>query len=257
MTLRAVVADDEPHARRVLAELLAEREGVEVVARCGDGREAVGAIREHAPDLAFLDVRMPELDGFEVVEALDPNERPRVVFVTAYDEHALRAFEVHALAYLLKPFDEADLRETMDHVRELVDRPAEAAGDEAARLEALLDRVLPRSPAGERIVVRSGRRTRLVPVAGIDWIEAVGNYVRLHCGPESHLASRTLSELEETLAPHGFARIHRSTVVNLARVREFRTEDRRDFTVVLESGKELRLSRTYRAEVEARLGDRI
>lgn len=254
MTLRAVVADDEPHALRMIVDLLDREPDVEVVAECRDGREALRAVEEHDPDLAFLDVRMPELDGFEVVDALEPEERPRVVFVTAYDEHALRAFEVHALAYLLKPFDEERFRETMAHVRELL---AGARDDEDARMRALLDRMLDERSAPRSLVVRGGQRARLVPVDTIDWIEAAGSYARLHCGDTSHLVSRSLADLAETLEPAGFARIHRSTIVNLARVREFRTADHRDFTVILETGERLRLSRTYRHEVEARLGDRI
>lgn len=252
--LRAVVADDEPHALRVLCQLLAEEPDVEVAARCRDGAEAVEAIREHAPDLAFLDIRMPELDGFEVVAALEPDRRPQVVFVTAYDEHALRAFEAHALAYLLKPFDEEGFRDAMDHVRDLLVRPA---GEAEARMRALLDEMVSGRGSPRHLVVRSGRRTRLVPTASIDWIEAAGDYARLHCGPDTHLVSRTLTDLEEALGPQGFARIHRSTIVNLERVREFRTEDHRDYTVILDSGERLRLSRTYRATVEERLGDRI
>lgn len=252
--LRAIVADDEPPALRVLAESLAREPDVEVVARCRDGREALEAIRRHEPDLAFLDIRMPELDGFEVVDALDRAERPRIVFVTAYDEHALRAFQAHAVGYLLKPFDEEGFRATMDHLRTLLERPP---GDDASRTRAVVERILAERGGPRRLVVRSGARTRLVPVASIDWIEAQGNYARLHCGDETHLVSRTLTDLAESLGPAGFARIHRSTIVNLARVEEFRTEDHRDYTAVLETGRRLRLSRTYRAEVEARLGDRI
>lgn len=254
MTLRAVVADDEPHALGLLVELLEDEPDVEVVARCRDGGEALRAIREHDPDLVLLDVRMPGLDGFEVVDALDPTERPQVVFVTAYDEHALRAFEVHALAYLLKPFDEERFRETMDHVRDLLASPPP---DADASMRSLLDRMLAERSAPDSLVVRGEKRTRLVPVSSIDWIEAAGSYARLHCGEETHLVSRSLADLEENLKPSGFARIHRSTIVNLERVTEFRTSDHRDFTVVLESGERLRLSRTYREDVEERLGDRI
>jgi len=252
MTLRAIVADDEPHALRLLAESLDREPDVEVVARCRDGREALEAIRAYAPELAFLDIRMPELDGFEVVDALEPRERPRVVFVTAYDEHALRAFQAHAVGYLLKPFDEDGLRATMEHIRALLPRD-----DEEARTRAAVARLLAERGGPRRLVVRSGSRTRLVPVSSIDWIEAHGNYARLHCGGATHLVARPLADLARTLAPAGFARIHRSTIVNLSRVKEFRSEDRRDYTVILESGATLRLSRTYRPEVEARLGDRI
>ena len=252
--LRAVVADDEPHALGALAESLEREPDVEVVARCRDGREALEAIRRHAPDLAFLDIRMPELDGFEVVEALEEARRPCIIFVTAYDEHALRAFEAHAVGYLLKPFDDEAFRSTMRHVRALLERQRDEVGDGT---RAVVDRLLAERGGPRRIVVRSGARTRLVPVASIDWIEAEGNYARLHCGTATHLVARSLTDLASSLAPAGFARIHRSTIVNLARVEEFRTEDHRDYNVVLDTGETLRLSRTYRAEVEGRLGDRI
>ena len=250
--LRVVVADDEPMALRVLAEAVEAEPGLRLVARCRDGREALEAILEERPDLAFLDIRMPELDGLEIIDALRPEDRPRVVFVTAHDEHALEAFQRHALAYLLKPFDDEDFRRAVAHVRTLV-RP----GIDERRLRRLIGEVMQERAAPRHLVVRSGRKTRLVPVESVDWIEAEGNYARLHCGTSNHLVSEPLGTLAERLAPAGFARIHRSAAVNLDRVREFHTDDHRDYTVVLEGGEELRLSRTFRDEVERRLGDRI
>lgn len=250
--LRVVVADDEPMALRVLAEAVEAEPDLRLVARCRDGREALEAILEQRPDLAFLDIRMPELDGLEVVDALRPEDRPRVVFVTAHDEHALGAFRRHALAYLLKPFEDEDFRRALAHVRTLV-RP----GIDERRLRDLVAEVVRERAAPRHLVVRSGKKTRLVPVESVDWIEAEGNYARLHCGTENHLLSEPLGALVERLAPAGFARIHRSAAVNLDRVREFRTEDHRDYTVVLRGGEKLRLSRTFRDEVERRLGDRI
>jgi two-component system, LytTR family, response regulator len=250
--LRVVVADDEPMALRVLAEAVVAEPDLRLVARCGNGREALDAILEHRPDLAFLDIRMPELDGFEIVDALRPEDRPRVIFVTAHDEHALEAFRRHALAYLLKPFEDEDFRRAIAHVRTLV-RP----DVDERRLRDLIAEMMRQRSAPRHIVARSGKRTRLVPVESIDWIEAEGNYARLHCGTEDHLVSETLGSLVERLAAGGFARVHRSAAVNLERVREFRTDDHRDYTVVLRGGEQLRLSRTFREEVERRLGDRI
>jgi two-component system LytT family response regulator len=252
--LRVVVADDEPIALALLASAVEAQPDLELVARCGDGLDAFEAIRRERPDLAFLDIRMPEMDGFEVVDALDPRDRPRVVFVTAYDEHALGAFQRHALAYLLKPFEDEDFREVMAHVRPLL---GTAARGEADRLRALVEEMLSRSSPPRHLVVRSGTRTRVIPVQAVDWLEADGNYTRIHCGDETHLVTEPMGTLAERLVPAGFARIHRSAAVNLERVREFRTQDHRDYTVILDTGAHLRLSRTYRQQVEARLGDRI
>lgn len=257
--IRVVVADDEPVALGLLADWTDARPDTTVVARCGDGRATLDAIRRHAPDLALLDIRMPELDGLEVVDALAPDERPVVVFVTAHDEHALAAFERHAVAYLLKPFDRPRFEATLDHVTGLLGRGAGERETDAglrARVEAAVRQVL--EARGPRyLVARGDRRSHLVPVAGIDWLEADGDWVRLHCGERTHLVDDTLRDLVARLEPAGFARIHRSTAVNLERVREFRTNDGRDYTVVLVTGRTLRLSRTWRPALEDRLGGRL
>lgn len=253
--LRVIVADDEPVALQLLADLLDAEPGFEVVATCADGRAALEAIRTMSPDVAFLDIRMPELDGFAVVDALESSGRPAVVFVTAYDQYALEAFERHALAYLLKPFDDQRFRETVEHVRALVARRG-ADLPESDRIRTLL-RELAEARHTPPLLVRSGARTRLIPVATVDWIEADGNYARLHCADEVHLSSQSLGELATALTSAGFVRIHRSTVVNLSRVVEFESHDRRDFSVVLTSGTRLKLSRTYREEVERRLRARL
>jgi two-component system LytT family response regulator len=282
--IRALVVDDEPLARRTLRILLAREPDFEIVGECGSGRAAVAAIREVEPDVLFLDIQLPDRSGFDVLRELMPDETPFVVFVTAYDEHALRAFEVNALAYLLKPFDDLRFGEVLDRIRGLVrsDRSAAARpSDLAARIRAVLQEEAsgepgpheragtadPRSaaaatlagPARDRLVVRSGARTHLVPVAEIAWIEAEGNYARLHLvgGEVQHLVPHSLADIVALLAPRGFVRIHRSAAVSVDRVRELRTENRRDFTVLLEGGETLRLSRTYREALERALGGRI
>jgi two-component system LytT family response regulator len=270
VTVRTLIVDDEPQARKALRIRLADHADFEVVGERASGSAAVDAIRELGPDLVFLDIQMPDLSGFEVLRRLGEEERPYTVFVTAYDEFALEAFRVNALAYLLKPYDDIRFNEILDRCRHFFRGSATGpdAGGLADRIRAVLDgdhreghasRSGQGSGAQDRIVVKSGTRTRLVPVAGIDWIEAEGNYARLHCGggTESHLVRRSLGELADSLDGRRFVRIHRSAIVNLDRVRELRTEDHRDFTVLLESGTSLRLSRTYRAALERALGDRI
>ena len=277
---RVLLADDEPHARETLRLRLEAEADFEVVGEAGSGGEALAAIRELRPDLVFLDIRMPDLSGFDVLERLERDEMPLVVFVTAYDEHALRAFDFHALAYLLKPFDDLRFAEALRHVRRVVGGGGSTGGSgvgaeagrvaERERLRALLaelaaaeppepDPATASAPAAplERLVVRSGTRTYFVAADEIDWIEAAGDYARLHCGERTHLVARGLAELAEALDARRFARIHRSAIVAIDRIRELTTDDRRDFTVVLRSGQRLRLSRTYRPALEAALGDRI
>lgn len=257
--IRALIVDDEPHARAVLRIRLAAAAGFEVVAECDGGRAAVRAIEELEPDLVFLDIRMPDMGGFDVLRALPPERLPHIVFVTAYDEHALEAFDVNAVSYLLKPFDEERFQEVLEHCRRFFAGGGPQAGEVAERLQAALAGLGDAARGGGRIVVRSTARTTILKADDIDWIEADGNYARIHTngGDVEHLVSRPLGELEGDLDPARFVRIHRSTIVNLDRVVELRTRDRRDFVVVLESGHRLRLSRTYRDNLERALGDRI
>jgi two-component system LytT family response regulator len=234
------VADDEPLARDCVRLALRHHPDVVVVAECGDGRAAVAAIEQHAPDLVFLDVQMPDLDGFEVVEQVGLDRMPPVVFVTAYDQHALRAFELHAVDYLLKPFDDDRFGDMLRHARLRLGR--EGGADLAARLQGLL---ASRGYAS-RILVREGERLEFIAVAEISWIEAAGNYVRVHAGPRTATARITLSALLDRLDPAMFARVHRSIVVNLSRVRSIHPWYGGDYTAVLTDGQELRVSRTYR-----------
>jgi two-component system, LytTR family, response regulator len=238
--LRAVIADDEPLARDCVRLALRRHPDIEVVAECGDGGSAVAAIERHAPDLVFLDIQMPVLDGFEVVEQLGVDRMPPTVFVTAYDQHALRAFRMHAVDYLLKPFDDELFADMLAHARRRVGRAREDAV--AGRLQALL---ASRAYA-TRVLVRRDDRMSFLPVSEIDWIESSGNYVTVHSSGRAEQVRITLTSLLDRLDPAQFARIHRGTAVNLSRIREIHPWYGGDYTAVLVDGKELRVSRTYR-----------
>jgi two-component system LytT family response regulator len=250
--IRALIVDDEPLARARVRELLDGHPDIEVTGECGNGREAVAAIRRQRPDLVFLDVQMPELGGFGVLEALEPAAAPAVVFVTAFDEFAVRAFEVHALDYLLKPFDRSRFLRSLDRAREAVRRRREGRPDD--RLAGLLAQLDTSRRYLRRVLVKAGSRTVLLRTEEIDWIESAGNYVRIHVGSERHLMRETMSGLEARLDPDRFVRIHRSTMVNLDRVRELEPYFHGDYIVRLTSGTRLTLSRSYRDRVQARLG---
>ena len=238
--IRALIVDDEPLARDCVRLALQDDPEFDIVGECGDGGAALDAIRRRRPDLVFLDVQMPGLDGFEVIEAVGPERMPAVVFVTAYDAHAVRAFELHALDYLLKPFDDRRFGETRRRARQLLRDTR--AGETERRLAALL--------AGRafaiRLLVRRDDRSEFIPVADVDWFEASGNYVRIHAGARSEQVRITLAALLGQLDPAAFARIHRSVVVNLARVRSVHPWYGGDYTAVLADGRELRVSRHYR-----------
>lgn len=280
--IRALIADDEPLARARVERLLSTEEGVEIVAQCGSGTETVSAVREHRPDVLFLDVQMPGGDGFSVLRELDAADTPRaVVFITAFDRHALRAFEAHAVDYLLKPFDPDRFAQAFARVRERLGAgaapargasethaPAPPPADDAlrARLRALLEEMdssaapAPAPEPGEatafdhRIVLRlAGGRMVVRRVEELDWAEAEGNYVKLHFGRESHLQRETLAALESRLDPACFARVHRSALVNLDRIRELRPLFHGEHVIVLQGGAEVALGRQYRDDFLARL----
>jgi len=259
--MTAIIVDDEPLARDCVRVALRQEPGVEVVAECEEGEGAVAAIRAHAPDLVFLDVQMPGLDGFGVVERIGPDRMPAVVFVTAYDAHALRAFQVHAVDYVLKPFDDARLSTAVARVRERL--LARDDRDLVRRLSAMLrDWRAVRQPGGEeeeplpqpaaapaerltRFAVREDDRIRFVRAEDVDWIESAGNYVRLHVGERRHRVRGTMGAVLERLDPRRFVRIHRSAAVNLDRVREVQPWFGGDYVAILHSGRQLRVSRTY------------
>jgi two-component system, LytTR family, response regulator len=249
------VVDDEPLARQRLRTLLGPDPDLELIGECGDGRQAVTAVQQLKPDLMFLDVEMPALDGFEVLHALAGVALPVVVFVTAHDRYALRAFEAHALDYLLKPFDKERFAQALMRAKNQV-RLGQAAGIED-RLRSLLQTVEERRPLPERLVVKSAGRVSFVRVAEVDWIEAAGNYVRLHLGKEEHLLRESLGGLEARLDPRRFVRIHRSTIVNIDRIRELRPTFHGDYQVVLKDGGELTLSRSCRDKLQKSLGNAL
>jgi two-component system LytT family response regulator len=253
--LRVLLADDEAPARRVLARLLTAHEDIQVVAQCADGLEALERIVADRPELVFLDVKMPELDGFDVIERVGVDAMPPVVFVTAFDRFATRAFDVHALDYLVKPFSDARFEATLARARR---RLAEMDAPRlAAELRALLDaRRRPPEPTSvlERFFVKLGNRTSIIAAGEIDWIEAQGYYVTLHVGGAAHLHRRAIRALEAELDPRAFARIDRSAIVNLTRVRQLRRRGDGRWVVRLADGTELPVSRRRREQLLERLG---
>jgi two-component system LytT family response regulator len=250
--IRTLVVDDEPMARERVLSLLQQEEDVEVVGECSDGAQAVAAIQHQSPDLVFLDVQMPGVDGFGEIEAVGSERMPTVVFVTAYDEYALRAFEVHALDYLLKPFGRDRFQETLKHARASLER--RRAGDLGRRLLALVNDIKPERPNLERLVVKSGGRVFFLRTEEIDWIEAAGNYVRLHLGEESHLFRETMNRMETRLDTRRFVRIHRSRIVNTERIKELQPWFNGEYVVILRNGTRLPLSRGYRDRLQEQIG---
>ncbi len=251
-TIRAITVDDEPLARERLRGLLAEEAGIELVAEAADGDEAVAAIRTHKPDLVLLDIQMPGLDGFGVLAKLPMKPLPVVIFVTAYDQYALRAFEVHALDYVLKPIDGDRFRAAMRRARDQIER--EKRGEVDERVRALLSELRAPSPHLDRLAIRSPGRVFFVKTEEIDFIEAAGNYVRIKVGDHEHLLRETLNAMEQKLDPRRFVRIHRSTVVNVDRVKELQPILHGDYSVILRSGATLTLSRSFREKAQQALG---
>ncbi len=247
-SLRVMLVDDEPLVRLGLRRLLEREPQVELVAECADGDEALAAVAAHRPDVLFLDMQMPGRTGLDVLAALG-SDRPRaVVFVTAHDRYAIEAFEQHAVDYLLKPFDERRFRVALGRVRERL-----GAGGADDRLDRLLE-TLPWSVHLERIPARVANRVILVPVAEIQWIEAADNYVRLHTSSGQYSVRETMNNLAEQLDPRQFARVHRSTIVNLGGVKELLALSSGDYAIVLASGVRLTLSRGYRKAFEEQIG---
>ena len=238
--LRALIGDDEPLARKKIKTLLEREPDVEIAGECGSGREAARLIRELDPNLVFLDIEMPELDGLSVLEDLGFRAAPAVILVTAYDQYAVRAFEVKALDYLLKPIDRRRFRTALERARDHLRQSSETASSPISRL-----------------LVRSGARALIVKIDNVDWLEAANNYVRVHAGGQTHLLREPLSGLHKHLDPARFLRIHRKTIVNVERIESLYPLFHGDQIVVLQDGTELTLSRRYRHELEAHLGRRL
>jgi two-component system LytT family response regulator len=259
MPIRTLLVDDEEIARRGLRVRLERANDIEIVGECQNGLEAIAAINLLSPDLVFLDVQMPELSGFDVLRAARPKSTPHVVFVTAFDRYAVRAFEVHALDYVLKPIDDERFAATLRHAREVLLGTRDGA---YARQFAEAIASLTRSGAlaadrlgSDRLAIPSGDRVMIIRLAEIDWIQACDNYVSIHVGKKSWLLRETISALDQRLAPKGFARIHRSTIVNAQRVTELRSLPNGEFAVVLTDGTSLRLSKSYRAALDQLAGN--
>jgi two-component system LytT family response regulator len=249
---RVLIADDEPLARERLRMLLAKEDWVEIAGECDNGTDAAAAIQKLKPDLVFLDVQMPGSTGFQVIDTVGASRMPPVVFVTAYDRYALRAFDVHAVDYLLKPFDRERFQQALGRARQHLDR--QNAGELERRLLELVQdlRSTPQRP--ERFVIKSGGRVFFVRTDEIDWVEAAGNYVKLHVGNEAHLLRETMNALEAQLDPDMFFRIHRCHIVNIERVKELQPWFNGEYVVFLRSGARLTLSRGYREKLQDRIG---
>lgn len=255
MPIRTIIVDDEPLARDKLSAFLEKEGDIEILAQCRDGREAVEAIDREKPDLVFLDVQMPEMDGFEVLENIDTENLPTVIFTTAYDQYAIKAFDVHAVDYLLKPFDRERFGQALARARS--EQEKRRVGEMEQRLMDLIGDLEKRRETEtkypERLVVKSSGKVVFIKVTDIDWVDAAGNYVRLHISGDSHLMRETMGRIEARLDPEQFLRIHRSTIVNIERIRELQQQFHGDYLVVLKSGQRLTLSRSYRDKIQGLL----
>ncbi len=242
--IRTLIVDDERLARNRIRRMLSLDPDIEVVGECANGQEAVEALDSARASLMFLDVQMPGMTGFELLQSLPPEKAPVVIFVTAYDEYALKAFEAHAFDYLLKPFERKRFQDVVRRAKSQIGLMRH--GDVNSRLVELLERMENGKPDARRIAIRAGGHVVLIKTPSIDWVEAADNYVCLHCGGETHVVRETLNAFEKRLDANRFLRIHRSTIVNLDRIKEMRPWFRGDYQVVLHDGTQLTLSRSYR-----------
>jgi two-component system, LytTR family, response regulator len=250
--VKTLIVDDEPLARERLRNLLSSEPEIELIGECHDGQEALVAIRAQSPDLLFLDVQMPELDGFGVIAALQGERMPAVVFVTAYDKFALKAFEVHAVDYLLKPFDRERFQKALSRALNQIKR--EQTDGLSQRLSNLLADLKPEPKSPDRLPIKADGRVLFLKMDQIDWIEAADNYVHLHAGQESHMIRETMAAIETRLSPNKFLRISRSVIVNIEHVKELQPMFHGEYTVILHNGTRLTLSRSYREKLHQLLG---
>ena len=257
-SIKTLIIDDEPLARRNLRVLLDQDPQIEILDECRNGHEAIKAINTHSPDLIFLDIQMPEMDGFDVLAQVGPEHIHAIIFVTAFDQYALKAFEVHALDYLLKPFDDERFTRALERAKSQI--AAREIDKLSQRLLALLEdrKSEHKVSSGQqsyltRLMIKTSNRMMLLKVDEIDFIEADGNYAKLHTGRKSHLLREKMNDLEGRLDPAKFVRIHRSVIVNLERIKEMHPHFNGDYIIVLDDGRQLRLSRSRREQLEARL----
>lgn len=250
--IRVCIIDDEPIACRRIQRLLKDDGEIEIIRICNDGEEAVEAIQQFHPDLIFLDVQMPGMDGFEVLTSLNPESMPHVIFVTAFDRYAIKAFEVHALDYLLKPFDRKRFEQAVQRSKGQIYQTQERSNN--SELVALLKEMKNQSQHLERLVVKSQGRVFFLKTDEIDWIEAQGKHVSIHVGKETHLVREAMNSLETELDPKKFARIHKSTIVNIDRIKQLQPLVHGDFRVILRDSTVLTISRRYRQKIDELLG---
>jgi two-component system, LytTR family, response regulator len=251
--IRALVIDDEPLARDMIREMLEGDSDVEIVAECANGREAVDAIKTLKPDLIFLDIQMPELGGFEVLESIEPGQEPYVIFATAYDQYAVRAFEVHAFDYLLKPFDHERFDVAWQRAKAQI--KLDRSGQRDQHILNLLEELRAGPRYLERLVIKTGGRVFFLNVEDIFCIEAQGNYVCVYDNAKHYLLRETISGLEEQLDPRQFLRIHRSAIVKIDKIKELQPWFHGEYRIILENGKQLTLSRNYRANLQEAVGN--
>lgn len=247
---KVLIVDDESLSRRRIRRLLAFEPDCEVLGECANGIEAVSSLERERPDILFLDVQMPDMNGFEVVQAIE-KWRPLIIFTSAYDEYALRAFEVRAFDYLLKPFDRSRFRDSVQRAREQLNSQRGSMTDD--KLVAMFENMAVPRKAPDRVAVRTNGRVVFVKLGEIDWIEASDNYVCLHCGRDTHVLRETMSDLESRLDASRFIRVHRSAIVNIDRIRELQPWFRGDYRVILHDGTELTLTKSHREKLESRL----
>jgi two-component system LytT family response regulator len=250
--IRVLLVDDEPLAREMLREMLQNDPQVVIVGESCNGREALEAIRAHSPDVLFLDVQMPEVGGFEVLDSLGKGQIPYVIFVTAYDQYAVRAFEVHALDYLLKPFDQERFNVAWQRARVQIMRDRASGMDQ--RIVSLLEEMKAGKKYLERLVIKANGRIYFLEANEIDWIEAEGNYVSVHSAKKSHLLRETISSLESQLDPKKFVRIHRSSIVRIDQIQELQPWFHGEYRIILHDGTQLTLSRNHRDKLQEALG---
>ena len=253
--IRALVVDDEKLARERVRDMLHGDSEIEVIGECANGREAVEALKKKSPDLVFLDVQMPGKNGLDVLDSLAPERMPVVIFVTAYDQYAVRAFEVHALDYLLKPFDQARFQKALERAKAQI--LSGQKGEIGQRIMSALEQIKTKPEYLERLVVKTNGRVFFVKTSEIDWLEAEGNYVRLHSGKESYLLRETITSLESQLDPKVFMRVHRSAIVNINQIQELQPWFHGEYRVMLSGGIQLTLTRSYKDRLHDLLGRQL
>jgi two-component system LytT family response regulator len=250
--IRALIADDEALARKFIRQMLKDDHDVEIVGECSNGKEAVAMIRKRNPDLVLLDVQMPEMDGFAVLESIGVERLPEIIFATAYEQYAIRAFELHALDYLLKPFDQARFKDAIKHAKERF--RSERQDEGRTQISALLESIKNKSQYLDRLMIKASGRITFLSTDEINWIEADDKYVHLHTGKISPMVRQTLSAMETQLDPRKFRRIHRSAIVNVERIKELQTLFNGEHSILLEDGTKLTLSRNYKDKLFELLG---